>query len=154
MFWIRYKATSGGAYTTITLIPGPTEVDYPDLRDYTAQTTADGAVVVSRPLKDGRPRKWIWRKYGPHIATYENQWQVLKQLEYRYRLEQNLWPLVEIWEDIVPEGGFLRGTAEAKVWTPVKFLRVQRTPKKGGGNITYDESTVEFVIEDATFTSF
>jgi hypothetical protein len=156
MFWIRYKATPAGAYTEVPLMPDPTEVEYPEKRAMTVATTQDGATVVQRPLRDTRIRKWIWKGYRDSdlLAVYRNQWALLQALEYRTRLEGALHPLVEIWEDTVPEGGFARGTAEAKVWTVVKLLRVQRTPKKGGGPVTYEDSTIEFVIEDSSYTGF
>ena len=49
----------------------------------------------------------------------------------RARLEAGKPALVEIWEDTIPESGFGRGASEAKVWTTVKFLRVERTPRIG-----------------------
>lgn len=146
-FQVRYKDTEGGAYTTLTLAPGPTEVDYPPRRDFKVQATQDGAHVVQRPLRDSRPRKWVWKGYGPNLPTYENQWQALLALEYRTRLTNTVWPIVEVQEDVLGESGF-------SGWVKVKFLRVERTPRGGGGGLVYDDSTIEFVIVDGTFTGF
>lgn len=154
MYQIRYKATSNGAYTTLTLFPGPTEVEYPERRSFKMQMTQDGAPVVQRPLRDGRVRRWVWKRYRPSVATYENQWATLLTLEYRHRLQNNLHPVVEIWEDTTPEGGFARMSGATKVWTKVRFLRVDRISAKGGGRITYDDSFIEFVIDDPTYQGF
>lgn len=155
MFYVRYKATSGGAYTTIALNPAPTNVEYPDHRLYKAQNTQDGAVVIQRPLRDDRIRRWIWKAGRSTVTSYENQWQVLKTLEYRHRLRNNLHPIVEIWEDLTDTGGFGGLTAGSdKVWTKVKFLQVHRRLREGGGRVIYEDSIIEFVIADDTYTAF
>jgi hypothetical protein len=154
-YWIRYKDTAGGAYTTITLSPGPTEVEYPERRAMETKATQDGATVIQRPLRDTRPRKWVWKGYIPTLVPYTNQWNTLLSLEYSTRLEAGKYALVEIWEDVVAEGGFNRlDASQNKIWTSVKFLRVDRTAKKGGGSISYDDSFIEFVIEDTGFVGY
>lgn len=157
MFFVRYQNTSGGAFTTLSLMPGPTDVEYPDARLYKPVNTQDGAVVVQRPLRDDRPRKWIWKGYRDSdlMAAYKNQWATLSTLEYRYRLQHNLPATVQIWEDETGIGGFnLLDGGGAKIWTTVKFLQVQRTIRPGGGFVIYDASTIEFVIADNSFSSF
>lgn len=154
-FWVRFKDTSGGAYTTLTLYPGPTDVEYPERRSMTTTATVDGATVVQRPLRDSRPRKWVWKGYRPTLAGFESQWNTLLSLEYATRLAQGKYALVEIWEDVVPEGGFNRlDGSQNKIWTTVKFLRVDRVPRKGGGEVAYDDSYIEMVIEDTNYTGF
>jgi hypothetical protein len=155
MFWIRYKDTANGSYTTMTLSPGPTTVSYPEKRDFKVQVTPDGAVVVSRPMRDSRPRRWIWKRYRPWIATYENQWMVLESLEYRTRLLAGKYPIVEIWEDESTIGGF-DGMVDAstKKWTKAKFLRVERTVNDSGGPVIYEESFIEFMIDDTSWGAF
>lgn len=158
MFWIRYKDRDGQGRlidVEVPLFPAPTEVDYPEKRLYTTHTTQDGAVVVQRPLRDHRVRKWIWRGFSPQLLTYENQWKLLESLEYRNRLANNLPGYVEIWEDVTGVGGFgkMTDTGE-RIYTKVKFLQVDRTPRKGGGFVKYDTSTVEFVIEDESYKHF
>src|SRR5690606_40389735 len=101
---IRYH--DGPDYRVIRLHPGPTEVEYPDRRNYNSSTTPDGAVVVQRPLRDDRPRQWVWKNYRPTVTTYENQWKLLETLEVKARLKANLEPTVQIWEDVTDEGGF------------------------------------------------
>lgn len=154
-FWIRFKDTEFGAYTTLTLFPGPTEVEYPERRAMKTTGTQDGATVVQRPLRDTRPRRWIWKNYPPSLVGFEAQWQTLLSLEYATRLEAGKYALIEIWEDVVPEGGFNRVDGSSnKIWTKVKFLRVDRTPRRGGGPVTYDDSYIEFVIEDSGFVGY
>ena len=157
MFWIRYKHYVEGVLTDteVMLRPGPTEIDYPERRLYKAHTTQDGWIVVQRPLRDSRSRTWSWKGYPPTIPTYENQWKFLETLEYRTRLQSSLPGYVEIWEDVSGVGGFDSVDEDsARVYTKVKFLQVNRTPRKGGGTVTYDDSGIEFVIQDEQYTSF
>ena len=157
MFWIRWQDVALGAYTTIALAPGPTFVEYPERRIFTSTVTPDGAVIVSRPMRDSRERAWIWQNYRDSslLAAYKNQWTQLLTLEYRTRLEAGLHPFVEIWEDVMPEGGFDRDDgAGNNVWTVVKFLQVDRSSRKQGGRVIYDESRITFIIADSTYTGF
>jgi hypothetical protein len=154
-FWVRYKATVGGAYTTMTLFPGPSEIDYPERRIMTVLEPADGGPVIQRPIRDTRTRRWTWTDFDPTIPTYENQWATLKQLEFLSRLENNLYPYVEVWEDVVDDAGFGRlDGGGAKIWTVVRFLKVDRTVRKGRGRLAYDQSYIEFVIDDVNWTGF
>ena len=150
MFQIRYKATQGGAYTTLTLNPAPSAVEYPERRAQKVHATQDGGIVVQRPLRDSRPRKWHWTNYPANYAAYASQWATLKALEYRTRLEAGQWPLVEVWEDTT-DGGFDRMDGATQVWTVVKLLRVDRTVR-GSGPVVYSDSVLEFVIQDETFS--
>ena len=155
MFYIRY--TNGSGETVVKqLMPSPTEVEYPETRLLKVHTTQDGATVVQRPLRDSRPRKWVWKGYRDSdlLAAYANQWQELAALEYRTRLEAGLNPLVEIWEDETSVGGFDRMDGEDKVYTTVKFIRVDRAMRKGGGPVTYEDSYIEFYVEDDTYRGF
>lgn len=153
LMWIRYKDTEAGAYTEVEVRPRPTAVDYPDRRSYKIQPTEDGANVVQRPLRDSRPRRWIWKDYNNRIPAYVSLWALLETLEYRYRVNNGLWPLVEIWEGETGTGGFddLNGNGTKK-YTVVKLLQVQRKVRDDGA--AYGESTIEFVIEDPTYSDF
>lgn len=153
MFWIQYKDAHNDTIE-IPLIPSPTEVDYPPSRDFEARKTQDEALVIQRPLVDSRPRKWIWRGYPPRIISYETQWQLLKTLDCKERHANGLSPIVGVWEDVVTDSGFGRKDGSSRLYTKVKFILVDRTPKPGGGLIAYDTSMVEFQISDPTFTSF
>lgn len=157
MFWIRYKDWQDGVQVDVemSLRPGPTEIDYPEMRTYKLQVTQDGAIVIQRPLRDSRPRSWSWKGYPPVIATYENQWKRLETLEYRARLADSLPGYVEVWEDVTGVGGFDKVDGSGnRIYTKVKFLQVNRTPRKGGGLVTYEDSTIEWVIADDQYTSF
>jgi hypothetical protein len=155
MFFIRYKDTETGEYQQLTLTPGPTTVQYPEKRQFKLQVTPDGAAVISRPMRDNRTRRWVWKRYRPWIATYENQWDKLEKLEYRTRLRAGKPPIVEVWEDESTIGGFNEMlNASTKKWTRVKFLRVERTIADGGGSVIYEESFVEFVIVDDQYSAF
>lgn len=178
-FLIRYSTNTGhSTFAVEQLSPNPTEVDYPPTREYNARITQDHAVVIQRPIKDSRTRRWIWRNYRSNIATYETQWTNLKSMEARARalsdpepvapfttyadsLTKN--PLIQIWENITDEGGFGETTDDLAPdlvsytniqWTQVKFLQVHRTTRKGTGYVVYDESFIEFVIADPAWESF
>lgn len=153
MFQVRYVDALGDTQT-LTLLPGPTEVEYPEKRNMATRPTQDGAVVIQRPLRDPRSRKWVWRGYRNYIHPYETQWENLEQLEARYRQLHLLDPVVEIWEDESTIGGFDRMDGAEKVFTKVKFIRVERVPRPGGGLVVYDHSTIEFLIVDPSYTDF
>jgi len=154
-FQLRYQPAVDAVPVIVTLRPGPTDVEYPETRAYKTMVSQDGAVIVQRPLRDSRARKWIWRRYHDDIPAYANLWTLLRSLEYRSRLAAGLPGTVEIWEDETGTGVFDRTTAGAvPVWTTVKLLQVHRKVQGGGGRTTYDESTMEFVVEDSAFTGF
>ena len=153
MFWIRFTDALGNT-TELALNPSPTDVDYPDASLLKTLTTQDGSVIVQRPLRDARPRKWIWNGYGQPDADYVSQWTVLKACEYRARLRAGLTPTtIEIWEDTTGTGGFDRlDTLGGKVWTRVKLLQVTRKPS-GPGPLRY-ESSVTFYVQDESYDLF
>jgi hypothetical protein len=154
VFQVRWQETTGGAYTTLTLVPMPTAKEYPVRRDMVTKTSPDGNVIVQRPMRDARPRRWIWLRYSDRVPGYTALWAALEALEYRTRLQASKPPTVEIFEDVTKEGGFgnlIGGTT--KVWTKVRFLQVTRSMASGGGSV-YDESFIEFVIDDPAYGGF
>jgi hypothetical protein len=155
MFALRYQDVAG-IYTTVYLQPNPTDISYPDARLYKAHSTQDGAIVVQRPLRDDRVRQWVWKGFcdSDLLAVYRNQWLLLAKLEYRYRLRNNLPPIIEVWEDETTLGGFDGLDGSAKIWTKVKFLQVQRTLRSGGGRVVFDTSAIEFVLADDRYGAF
>jgi hypothetical protein len=156
MFKIRFLEWEDGEGVTkeITLDPPPTEVDYPEAQLYKVRTTQDGAVVVQRPRRDGRPRRWVWSNYPPTHAAYEAQWRLLESLTYRARMRAGLPGWVEVWEDGTGAGGFRRYDPMGNpVFTRVKLLQAHREPK-GSGSLRYGQSFVEFHIEDETYEAF
>jgi hypothetical protein len=158
MFWIRYKTKNAqGQLVDVerVLDPPPTEVDYPPARAFRAHTTQDGATVIQRPLRDNRPRSWVWRNYTDAHETYGPLWAILKSLDYRARLAAGLPGTVEVWEDVSGTDTLNRTNGSgAKVYTTVRVVQVDRQPGKGGGPVRFPESVFEFRIEDSTFTAF
>lgn len=166
-FLIRYStdASPGTTYTVLSLTPTPTEVEYPPKREYNTLTTQDHAVVIQRPIKDDRVRRWTWKNYPPTLNSYASLWTTLKTLEARARVlgSPSKNPIIQIWENVTDEGGFgdttngaapdLSGYTNIK-WTQVKFLQVHRVTRKGTGYVRYDDSYIEFVIADAAWESF
>lgn len=153
IFQVRWQETTGGAYTALTLVPMPTAVEYPPRRILGTKVSPDGNVIVQRPMRDDRTRKWVWSRYRSYVPGYAGLWTTLESLEYRTRLQANKPPVVEIWEDVAP-GGFNRVDGSlAKIFTKVRFLQVMRSMAPGGGSV-YEESVVEFIIDDTSFTGF
>jgi hypothetical protein len=155
-FFVRYKDRVNGALVDVetSLSPAPTEVEYPDGRAQTVHVTQDGAVVVQRPLRDARVRRWLWKGYAPTHAPYAALWTLLKGLDHRTRLEAGLPGTVEVWEDMSGVGGFGEMDGANKRWTTVRVANVFRVPRSGGGPVRYDLSTVEFYVEDPAFGAF
>ena len=178
-FLLRYsKDTAHTSFVVEVLSPNPTEVEYPQTREYNARITQDHAVVIQRPIKDSRTRRWVWRNYRPNIASYETQWSNLKAMEARARALSDPEPiapftvyddssaknpLIQVWENITDEGGFGETTDDLAPdlvsytnieWVQVKFLQVHRTTRKSTGYVIYDESAVDFVIADPAWESF
>ena len=156
MFLVRWQDAPNGPFTQLSLHPGPTDPAYPEeRRKQTLLTTQDENVVVQRPLRDPRMREWVWVNARPTHLPYEDQWKVLESLEYRARLRAGKVPTVQVWEDVTDAGGFGRVDAQGnRVWTTVKALKVQRTPRKGGGTLVYETSVFGFVVADSSFDWF
>lgn len=165
-FLIRYSTDDapGSVYTVLDLSPGPTDVDYPDFREYNARSTQDQAVVIQRALKDARPRSWIWLNYRPTIPGYESQWQTFLTLEARTRSQNNKNPVIQIWENETGNAGGFGETTDGLdpdlvgytniQWTEVKFLQVSRRVRQGGGVVAYSESFIQFQITDPAWENF
>lgn len=152
---IRYKNSPTGSYTEVTLHPAPTSVNYPETRLFKTRTTRDGNVIVQRPLRDDRPRRWQWANYRSHMPAYKALWSLLETLEYRHRVREGLHPIVEIWEDETGTGGFGKMEGSNKKWTKVKIVQVHRSVRPGGGHgVVYDDSFMEFYIVDPEYAEF
>ncbi len=180
-FLLRYRTDTASAIWSAvqTLSPNPTEVEYPDTREYASRVTQDHAVVIQRPLTDSRVRQWTWKNYRSDIpGGYETQWSNLKAMEARARALSDPEPIapftvyvdslvkeasIQIWENVTDEGGFGETTDDLAPdlsgftnieWVRVKLLQVHRKTRSGGGVATYDDSTVEFVIADPAWENF
>jgi hypothetical protein len=160
-FLVKYTTLSGTS--VVSLHPRPTEVVYPERRSFKKRDTKDGGTVINRPLADARPRQWIWRRYRLWIYEYRVQWELLQSLDCKERWQNSLEPTVQIWENETGgDSGFGETTGGDPdlvaytnlVWTTVRFIQVSREIAKGGGPVTFDTSTVEFVIEDDAFETF
>jgi hypothetical protein len=57
MFLVRYYDNSAGQYVVTRLRPAPTEVDYPDVREFTQVSGRDGGVLIQRAIKDSRSQE-------------------------------------------------------------------------------------------------
>lgn len=153
MFWIKYEDENGGE-VEVALNPPPREIMYPPRKHVTTQETQDGAVVIQRPTRDTRTRRLIWLAYGPKNEPFASQWALFESLECRSRMDAGLPASVGFWEDVTEAGGFDRTDGQGeKIYTRVKIIQVDRMPRQGGGPVRY-ESTVEFVIDDPSFSGF
>lgn len=163
MFLIRYYQPIVGN-TVVALVPRPTSVDYPDVRLFRTKTSKDGATIVQRPMRDSRVRKWIWEKYKKKVPNYDVQWTLLETFDCQSRWEAGFADTrIEIWENDSDSGGFGDTTDGAVAdtvtyinlkWIKVQFLQVTRHVRPGGGEVVYDQSTVEFVVDDDNYFTF
>jgi hypothetical protein len=60
--------------------------------------------------------------------------------------------VVQVWEDVSGAGGFARMNGDNRVYTPVRIVQANRTPR-GGGPVNY-ESVLEFYVDDPTYAAF
>lgn len=156
-FIIRTRLTEGGPTTDIVVRPHPSSVEYPERRLFSREETPDGATIIQRPLIDTRPRKWIWENYRSNIPGYEALWQQLLTTDYRYRLQNGLYPYVEIWEDETGAGGFERYEEDGvtKLFTRVKVVQITRNEVRAGGNYpVFENSVFEFHPSDSSYSEF
>lgn len=145
-FEVRHDPGTGTQ--TDVLSPVPITVDYPPKRYFNKQETEDGAIVIQRHANDNRPRKWIWADgYRDTTPGYTALWTLLTSLEVKDRLENTLSPLIEIRDTVSGMGGF-------SSFVTVKVINVDRELRNRGGPPTYDKTTMEFVIADATYDYF
>jgi hypothetical protein len=112
----------------------------------------DSAVVLQRPLRDGRPRRWLWRGHNAHDAAYVTQWATLAGLDARTLALPGLPPTLGIWEDVSGTGGFDRMNSGNRVYTDVTVTQATRTAR--GGGPTSWESVLEFYVTDPTYTDY
>lgn len=149
MFWIRY--TDGSGTHEVSLTPTPTDVEYPLGDGSKVLTSQDGNVIFQRPLRDGRPRKWIWRGFGPNDASYSSLWSLLQSQTSKSRLAAGLSSAIEVWEDVTGAGSFDKTDGSGnKVYTTVRVYEASRKPAPAGP-IAY-ESTFTFYIQDANYS--
>lgn len=150
MFWIRYTDNSGTHEVSLT--PGPTEGDYPEGDGSKVQTTQDGAIVIQRPMRDSRPRKWLWRGYGRSDASNNSLWDLLQSLTTKARVAAGLSATVKVWEDVTGAGGFDKTDGlGAKVYTTVRVHQATRKPSPSGP-VVY-ETALTFYVDDLNYSA-
>jgi len=151
-FYIKYTDASGTHETELN--PYPSDVDYPEADALSVQTSEDGTPIFQRPVRDGRVRKWIFGGWGKSSEPYATQWALLQSLTGKNRGIAGLERHVYIWEDVSGVGGFDRTDGSGnKVYTRIKIAQANRVPRNGGGPLRYD-STLEFYIDDPSYTAF
>src|SRR5690606_33657832 len=123
--------------------PAPSDVTYPEAEAVAIKNSVDGNVVIQRPLKDGRVRKWHFQGWGKGSEPYETQWNTLQSLTTGRRSQNGQDPYVYVWEDESGVGGFDRTDSEGnRIFTRVRIAQANRVPRNGGGPVRYD-STLE-----------
>src|SRR5436190_7057165 len=85
--------------TIITLSPGPAWVTYPDKFDNTVRSSKDGNAIIQTPVRDTRPRQWIWHSYKANVLNYTVMYQQLLNYHYKNRLNGGKSPWVFIYEN-------------------------------------------------------
>lgn len=159
-FLVRHYDPIEG-HKIVSLSPAPNEVEYPDRRAYKVKTMKDGGSVIQRPMRDGRPRQWVWNNYQKRDESpFHAMWTMLESFDAKARWSRGLAETtVEIWEDVTGTGGFDRLTNTSAPdlvsysnlqFTRVKFAQVSKSMRKGGGPVTYD-AFVEFLIDDPKY---
>jgi len=149
MFIIGTKEASGDEWTEHQLL-APSHVDYPDRRNFKTLETLDGNVIVQRPLRDSRPRRFVWRNLPLKSAEYSAQWELLRTFDYRHRLSSGLYPYVGVWEDETGAGGLARMDGSSRILTLAKILQVSRSAEPH----FFPETFIEFWIADPTYKEF
>lgn len=76
--------------TIVQLSPGPTFVDYPEKFANEIRFSKDGNPIIQSPLKDSRPRQWIWTRYRDSVKGYISLYNQL--LNYQYKLRTKFFP--------------------------------------------------------------
>lgn len=136
-FYVRYDGM------VHQLSPHPESVQYP-AEALTITHTQDGAAIIQRPMVDQRLRRWTWRNWPLSDEAYSELWTLLRSLRASERMANGLGPTVELWENVSggPYGETLGSFPE---WTPVRIVRVEREPRRGGGPVIFDETWVEWI---------
>ena len=146
--------------TMVQLVPGPTYVEYPPKFTNEVRFSKDGAPIVQSPLKDGRPRTWIWRRYRSKVPGYDALYNRL--LNYQHRLRETSTPPKSPWVWIRDtESGNLTykqwdGTKwiEVETWVRVKVTLVSQNIAQQGGPAVYEDTVFQFVIDDPAWNLF
>lgn len=146
--------------TISQLVPQPTYVDYPDRFTNEIRTSKDGYTIVQAPIKDTRPRSWIWKRYRSSVPKYDNLWNQI--FNYQYRVRQNAIPAKSPWVYVKDtESGNLtfrqwNGTKwiEFETWVRVKVTQVTQNVAQQGGPTVWEDTKLTFIIDDNSWNNF
>ena len=161
-FYTAESDTAGNIQSgTITqLNPGPTWVEYPDKFDNEVRYSKDGNSIIQSPLKDSRPRAWVWRRYRQSISKYVSLYNLLLNLQYRNRITspaaKSPWIYVKDTETNNLTYRQWNGTKwiESEDWVRVKVTQVTQQIAAQGGQAVYDETKFTWVIDDPRWNFF
>lgn len=142
------------------LTPGPTYVTYPEKFVNEVRFSRDGSAIVQSPLKDGRPRTWVWKRYRSSVPKYDTLYNQL--LNYQYKLRETATPPKSPWVWVKDtESGNLtykqwNGTKwiEVETWVRVKVTSVTQNIAQAGGPAVYEETLFVFTIDDTVWNLF
>lgn len=161
-FYIAESDLSGAIMsgTIYQLSPGPTYVSYPDKMLNTVKSSKDGNPIVQAPIRDPRPRTWIWKRYRASVIGYTDLYNKLLNYMYKFRIT-NL-PAKSPWVYVrETETGNLskiqwNGTkfVEINDWVKVKITDVNQEIAQQGGYAVYESTTLTFYIDDTTYNGF
>lgn len=161
-FQVAEADTSGNIMsgTIKTLFPGPTYVIYPDKILNTIRESRDGAVTVQAPLKDPRPRSWVWVNYKATVINYTDLYKQI--LNYQYKNRINNLPAKSQWVYVKEDqtGNLTKlqwsgsGFSEINDWVRVRVTQVTQNVAQQAGQATYAQTIMQFYVDDPTWNWF
>lgn len=161
-FWVAEADSSGAIMsgTIIQLVPGPTYITYPDKFTNEVRYSKDGNAIIQTPLKDGRERVWVWKRYRSTVPKYDTLYNTL--LNYHHRLRETATPAKSPWVWVKDtESGNLTYKVwgagkwtETETWVRVKVVQVTQNIAQQGGYAVYEDTLFKFVIDDSVWNLF
>lgn len=159
-FKIAESTASGqiNSGTIVTLRPGPTFVSYPEKFEANIFTSKDGNPIIQHPLKDGGVRSWVWVNYRNYVPGYTNLYNQLLQLHHKLRINAGKSPWIYVFDD--ESANLTRFTyngskwVETETWVRVKVSNVTQNLARQGGPAKYDETRMDFLIDDDSWNGF
>lgn len=161
-FWIAESEGNGTIYSgSISILsPAPTFVRYPDKFTIEPRTSRDGNPILQTPVRDTRPRQWVWKRYMSEYEGYDKLYN--KLLNYQERLRETATPPKPPWmwlkEDSSGNLTFRQwnGTTwvETVSWVRVLITQVTQNVADQIGHTVWEELILEFVIDDPVFNLY
>lgn len=136
-FWIAFANPDGSRNTSteVRLSPSPSRVEYPIEPLGTRVDIPNGSLVAQVPLRDARPRRWVWEGYPASLVAYAALWARLEPLRARYRYQTGNSPYIWVRDQeskqlrtIVSAGSTVTSTYD---WYRVLVHEVSRKQEKG-----------------------